>query len=61
MRKIELNVVMPVYNEAGIISEVINKWVKTLKKLDIEFQIHAYNDGSKDNTLQILNKLAAGK
>ena len=57
MRKVELTVVMPVYNEAGIISKVINKWVKNLKELDIEFEIHAYNDGSKDNTLQILNKL----
>ena len=59
MRKVELAVVTPVYNEAEIISEVINKWVKTLKKFDIEFQIHAYNDGSKDNTLQVLSKLAA--
>jgi dolichol-phosphate mannosyltransferase len=59
VRSVELNVVMPVYNEGGIIREVINKWIKTLKKLDIVFQIHAYNDGSKDNTLQILNKLSA--
>ena len=58
MRRVELSVVMPVYNEAGIISEVINRWVKTLKKLDIGFQMHAYNDGSKDNTLRILNILA---
>ena len=57
MRKVELAVVMPVYNEAGIISEVINKWIKTLKGLDIDFEIHAYNDGSKDHTLKILNQL----
>ena len=60
MEKLELAVVMPVYNEAGIIRQVINKWDKALSKLNIEFQIHAYNDGSKDNTLQILNKLAEG-
>jgi glycosyltransferase involved in cell wall biosynthesis len=58
MKKVELAVVMPVYNEAGIISEVINKWIKKLKGLDIEFEIHAYNDGSKDQTLKILNQLA---
>ena len=58
MKKVELAVVMPVYNESGIISEVINKWIKTLKALDIEFEIHAYNDGSKDQTLKILNQLA---
>jgi len=59
MGKLEVVVIMPVYNEAGIIREVINKWDKALSKLDIGFQIHAYNDGSKDNTLEILKKVAA--
>lgn len=58
MKQVELAVIIPVYNEAGIISEVINKWIKTLKGMDIEFEMHAYNDGSKDNSLQILNKMA---
>lgn len=58
MKKVELAIVMPIYNEAGSISNVVSKWTKALQKLEINFQIHAYNDGSKDNTLQILNQLA---
>ena len=57
-RVIQLAVVMPVYNEERVIRDVIIKWVKELLRLDIDFQIHVYNDGSKDNTLSILNHLA---
>lgn len=54
----ELAVVMPVYNEEQIIAHVIEKWTRELLRLDIDFEIHAYNDGSKDNTLFILNEIA---
>jgi len=49
---------MPVYNEEVVIRDVINKWTKELLRLEIDFQIHVYNDGSRDNTLSILNRLA---
>lgn len=52
----ELAVVMPVYNEEEIIGEVLDNWVRELERLQIDFEIHAYNDGSKDNTLEILNQ-----
>lgn len=55
--KLELAVIIPVYNEEGAISKVIEEWTKELLKLKIDFQIHAYNDGSKDQTLEILNQL----
>jgi dolichol-phosphate mannosyltransferase len=58
MKNVELSVVMPVYNEVEIISNVVSKWTEALRKLEINFQIHAYNDGSTDNTLQVLNKLS---
>ena len=57
-KKIELAVVMPAYNEEAVICDVINKWTKELLRLKIDFQIHVYNDGSRDNTLSILNHLA---
>jgi glycosyltransferase involved in cell wall biosynthesis len=50
---------MPVYNEEGAIRDVIDKWTKEFFRLGIDFQIHAYNDGSRDNTLCILNHLAS--
>lgn len=59
MKKYSLAVVMPVYNEEGAIGNVLSKWNRTLEGLKIDFHIHAYNDGSKDNTLKILNEFAA--
>lgn len=50
----ELAVVMPVYNEEKIIGEVLDNWVQELERLEINFEIHAYNDGSKDNTLEVI-------
>lgn len=58
MSNIQLSVVMPVYNEEGAIGGVLIKWAKEFRRLGISFQIHVYNDGSTDNTLAILNKIA---
>ena len=56
-QKLDLAVILPVYNEEGSIEEVINKWNNELSKTNINFKIHVYNDGSKDKTLEILNKI----
>lgn len=53
-----LCVVMPIYNEEAIIAEVVQEWDKTLTALDVTYQIHTYNDGSKDATLAILQELS---
>ena len=50
--KLDLAVVIPVYNEEEIISTVLSEWYQKLKELEINFEIHVYNDGSKDNTLK---------
>jgi glycosyltransferase involved in cell wall biosynthesis len=50
-------VVMPVYNEEGVIAEVIDKWTAMLSRVVERFEIHAYNDGSRDQTLSILYRL----
>jgi len=47
----ELIVVLPVYNEAQIIQTVIEDWATTLRALNIDFELRAYNDGSTDDTL----------
>ena len=59
MKRPELAVVMPVYNEEGAIRNVIKKWTDELETLGVEFEIHAYNDGSKDRSLDVLRELAA--
>ena len=50
----ELIVVMPVYNEAECISTVLNDWSAALSDLAIDFEIRALNDGSTDETAQVL-------
>lgn len=53
-----LAVVMPVYNEQEIVKSVIEKWCLELDKLNIDYKLFAYNDGSKDNSGKILEELA---
>lgn len=61
VKKIELAVVIPVFNEEGAVIHVLDKWASELRRLDINYQIHVYNDGSSDNTLTLLNGYAAGR
>ena len=59
MNKIlELALIIPVYNEEEIIPVVLMDWHKTLDELGISFEIHAYNDGSKDNSLKVMKDVA---
>jgi glycosyltransferase involved in cell wall biosynthesis len=55
---INLKLIIPVYNEEGAIADVIHDWTNVLSDLNIQFEIHVFNDGSKDNTLGILKDLA---
>jgi glycosyltransferase involved in cell wall biosynthesis len=55
---LELAVVMPIYNEEANIEAVISEWVTELEKLGIPFILFAVNDGSKDGTGAVLEKLA---
>jgi glycosyltransferase involved in cell wall biosynthesis len=55
---IDLAVIIPVYNEMEIIETMIDSWKTALGKLDIRFEIRAYDDGSKDDSLEVLNKIS---
>jgi glycosyltransferase involved in cell wall biosynthesis len=57
MKELELIVVMPVYNEEGTIRKVVQEWHDELCSLNIRFELHIYNDGSKDASLTILKGL----
>ena len=46
---------MPVYNEAECIGAVIEDWRATLADLDVNYEIIVLNDGSKDDTAQVLS------
>ena len=54
-----LCVVMPVYNEREAIGAVLEKWDAALSALGIDYEIRPYNDGSKDDSLQVMRRVAS--
>lgn len=54
---VELSVVAPVYNEAEGIEEVVRYWQRVLSAGDLSSEIVLANDGSTDNTLELLKRL----
>jgi len=52
-------IIMPVYNEEISLGHVVKSWYPILEKNCNVFTLCILNDGSKDNTLQIANQLAA--
>ena len=57
MKKISL--VIPMYYEEQVVEECYNRVTKVLKEIqDCEYEIIFINDGSKDNTLDILERIA---
>ena len=57
--KLELVLVMPVFNEEKVIKKVIKKWLNVLKK--IYFKIIIVNDGSSDNSKKIIKSIVTNK
>jgi len=55
----KLSVVIPAYNEEDSIAETVEKIEEALQRLNIHHEILIVNDNSKDNTLKVLEKLAA--
>lgn len=54
-----LVVVIPIYNEAATIESVVGEWENCFRALDIEHQFLLLNDGSKDNTMDVLRRMEA--
>jgi glycosyltransferase involved in cell wall biosynthesis len=55
----DVAIVMPVYNEAACIAEVLNDWRNVLQSLKLRFLIIVLNDGSRDNTAEVLSQFAS--
>lgn len=54
-----LSVVIPVYNEADKLKALLGDWQTVFKNTGVAYNIILIDDGSKDNSLSILKKLAA--
>ena len=59
MRKL-ISVVVPCYNESEALPKFMEELEKIVAGMDyVDFQVVLVNDGSKDNTLEVMKKLAA--
>ena len=56
--KIELSVVVPCYNEEKGLPEFIERTDAVLKQINLHYELLLVNDGSHDNTLNVLVKLS---
>jgi len=57
MAKPYLSVVIPAYNESGRISQTLFDIDKYLSQVEYSYEILVVNDGSKDNTAEIVDRL----
>lgn len=55
----EVSVIIPVYNEEETVTPLFEKNREVLTRLGITWEVVFVNDGSTDNTSQVLNDLAA--
>jgi len=53
----KLSILIPVYNELGTISEIVNK----VSKLDLDKEVIIVDDGSTDGTRELLNDMFEGQ
>ncbi|MBP7652491.1 glycosyltransferase family 2 protein [Candidatus Dependentiae bacterium] len=56
-----ISVIIPVYNEETGVIQVINDLNSVLKNAGIEYELIAVNDGSTDNTRNIINEIKTVK
>ena len=57
MLNIDLSIIAPCYNEEHNIPEFVNRLIKTVKKIGLKAEIILINDGSTDNTENIIHNL----
>jgi len=54
----KISLILPIYNEAAILQEVLTKYFADLKTTGFNYEIIAVNDGSTDGSLDILKSFA---
>ena len=54
---ISISIITTAYNEEKVLENTILEWDSWLNQNDLRYEIIVYNDGSVDNTVEILKKL----
>src|SRR3989344_1900655 len=57
MKMPELSIVVPAYNEAQHLEDVIRGMARVLEESGIEYEIRVVNNGSRDDTGAVIEKL----
>lgn len=53
----KLYIVMPAYNEDSVIVNIVDEWHKVIERIGHDSKLVIFNDGSKDNTLSVLENI----
>ena len=53
-----LSVILPVHDEAGMVDEVLPEMLRAVERLNVPFEIVVCENGSRDDTLAIVGRLA---
>ena len=59
VRNIQCSVVVPLYNEARVVDELYNRLTKVMSETGLHYELVFVEDGSTDNTLELLKAIAA--
>ena len=56
--KINIDLVIPVFNESGVVEQTYVKFCEVIDPLPYKFAIYYVDDGSQDGTVEVLHSLA---
>ncbi|MCH2161489.1 MAG: glycosyltransferase [Phycisphaerales bacterium] len=59
MKRESVSIVVPVYNEAGCLDELVNRCLDSARSLDRRFELVLVDDGSRDGSTEMLVDFAA--
>jgi len=58
VKDMNLSIIIPMFNEAENVESTLNRVEEALVSFNGTYEIIPVNDGSSDNTFEVLNKLA---